>query len=61
MTYKLCVFHNGNLTDVVMLDLSAAFDSVDHQQLLFKPVFLKVTTWLPKEEFEISKKEKSLG
>ena len=37
------VIYNGNLTDVVMLDLSTAFDTVDHQRLLFKSVFLKVS------------------
>ena len=30
------VIHNGNLAAVVMLDLSAAFETVDHQRLLFK-------------------------
>ena len=30
------VIHNDNLAAVVMLDLSAAFDTVDYQRLLFK-------------------------
>ena len=39
--------HIDNLSAVLMLDLSAAFDSVDHESLLFKlKTFLKLQEML---------------
>ena len=54
------VIHNDNLAAVVMLDLSAVFDTIDHQRLLFNHSMNHVTIITQTSNFTAHNRKKRL-